>query len=65
MPNNETNTVVVVGPPDNIRKFRDEAFTVVNGVLGLDFNKVIPQSENIERGGCSRTHAENEVCWYT
>ena len=65
MPNHETNTVVVVGPPDNVRQFRDEAFTVVNGVLGLDFNKVTPQPENIERGGCSGTHAEGEVCWFT
>lgn len=30
----------------------------------VDFNQVIPQPENIEKGGCSGQHEPGVVCWY-
>lgn len=61
MPNHETNTVVVVGKPENVEKFRAEAFTDDK----IDFELITPPPTNIETGGCSGTHAPGVVCWYT
>lgn len=33
--------------------------------LIIDFNLVIPQPDNIERGDCDRVHQDGEICWYT
>lgn len=30
----------------------------------VDFNMIIPQPDNIEKGDCSGTHDEGVVCWY-
>jgi hypothetical protein len=30
----------------------------------IDFNNIIPEPENIERGGCDGRHEEGEICWY-
>lgn len=31
----------------------------------IDFGLIIPQPENIERGGCTGKHEPGVVCWYT
>lgn len=31
----------------------------------VDFNRVIPQPPNIEKGGCTGQHAEGVICWYS
>ena len=55
MPNHETNTVVVVGKPENIQRFVDEAFTVPKPEDGedverlIDFQLIIPQPEILGR----------------
>ena len=61
MPNHETNTVVVVGAPENVEKFRAEAFTDDK----IDFELITPPPANIEKGGCSGHHEDGVVCWYT
>jgi len=87
MPNHEDNHVVVIGKVENIRRFIAEAFvhpgqpfepasvefTDVNekDFPVLNFNLILPQPENIERGGCgggavAGVHMDTgEVCWYT
>lgn len=60
MPNHETNTVVVIGKPENVEKFLAEAFTDKL----IDFEKITPPPANIETGGCSGTHEPGVVCWY-
>jgi hypothetical protein len=30
----------------------------------VDFNRLVPQPENIEKGDCSGEHPEGVVCWY-
>ena len=39
------------------------ASLIANENGDVDFNKLIPQPENIERGGCTGQHAEGVVCW--
>ena len=60
MPNHATNNTAIVGSRENLTRFLAEAFT--DGQI--DFEKIIPQPENIERGGCSGTHEDGVVCWY-
>jgi len=31
----------------------------------VDFNKLIPQPDNIEKGSCSGEHPPGVICWYT
>jgi hypothetical protein len=69
MPNHESNYVVVVGDPDKVKRFFDEAFRDGNPedhepARVLDFNLIIPQPANIERGNCPGYHAEGVVCWH-
>ncbi|MFF2493214.1 hypothetical protein [Agromyces sp. NPDC058064] len=74
MPNHETNNVVITGTPEQIRQFVDEAlidYPLTEGEDAaekpakiLDFARVVPEPEGIERGGCSGEHAEGVVCWY-
>lgn len=79
LPNHEDNYVVVIGEPAKIKAFLAEAFVQpgqpfpgdgdepINtaGIPLLNFHLIVPQPENIEKGGCSGQHAEGEVCWYT
>lgn len=44
MPNHETNTVVVIGTPENVNKFREEAF---NEDGNLDFDLIKPMPEEL------------------
>lgn len=77
MPNHETNNVVIIGEPAKIRAFVDEAFiqpgqpfpgsdeTNEKDFPALYFPLIIPEPENIERGGCRMTeHEPGVVCWY-
>lgn len=77
MPNHETNNVVILGEPAKIRAFVNEAFTHPGQPLAgdpeetnekdipvLDFYRIAPQPENIEKGGCSGEHEEGVVCWH-
>jgi hypothetical protein len=36
----------------------------LHGVGTIDFGRIVPEPENIERGGCSGYHAPGVVCWY-
>lgn len=77
MPNHETNNVTIIGEPAKVKAFIAEAFiqpgdpvpgteeTNDRAIPVLMFELIVPQPENIEVGGCSGQHAENEVCWYT
>jgi hypothetical protein len=61
--------VVVVGDPDKVKRFFDEAFRdgdpdEQEPSRVLDFNLITPQPANIEVGPCGRDHAEGVVCWY-
>lgn len=31
----------------------------------VDFNKVVPEPANIETGGCTGSHPEGVICWYS
>jgi hypothetical protein len=74
MPNHETNTVVIVGDHDKIRAFiaeglrplaaDDNSFNSERPERVIDFALIVPEPENIERGGCSGTHQPGVVCWY-
>lgn len=76
MPNNETNNVVVIGDPDKIRQFVDQAFIhpgqpFPNSDESNDkdfpviyFPLIVPQPEGIERGGCTGEHEPGVICWY-
>jgi hypothetical protein len=55
MPNHVTTVIV----SDN-----KEAIHALLTEEGVDFARVIPEPENIERGGCSGEHEEGVVCWY-
>jgi len=78
MPNHESNNVVIIGKPENIHLFIEMAFVHPGETFPrdpestndkdfpvLDFQHVIPEPANIEKGGCNNQHAEGEVCWYT
>jgi len=68
MPNHETNTVVIIGKPENVARFVEEATVsreeLSHDELGwgmslsdypermIDFEKIVPPPENIETGGC-------------
>jgi len=78
MPNHETNNVVIIGAPENIRRFAAEAFIqpgatypndpeAVNtaSIPILNFDLIVPEPENIERGGCNGQHEDGVICWYT
>lgn len=58
MPNHELNTVAVVGKPENVKKFLEEAFTDA----AIDFQKIKPRPENVEKGGCFRKHEPGVIC---
>jgi hypothetical protein len=78
VPNHESNNTVVIGTPENIRRFVAEAF-VQPGEPFLDdrgttngedypvlvFDLIVPPPANIEKGSCSGKHEDGEVCWYT
>jgi hypothetical protein len=77
LPNHITNNTVVIGTPENIRRFVAEAFIhpgqfwpdapdEINDrdIPVLCFNLIVPPPENIEKGGCNGKHEEGEVCWY-
>jgi hypothetical protein len=77
VPNHELNNVVVIGKPENIRLFTEMAFVHPGEAFPrspeetndkdfplLDFDLVVPEPANIEKGGCSGTHPEGVVCWY-
>lgn len=36
-----------------------------DGKPRVDFNRVIPEPINLERGNCTGHHAEGVICWYT
>jgi hypothetical protein len=76
VPNHITNSVVVIGTPEDIRLFREMAFVEpgesfpnsdeINDqdIPVLSFELITPPPANIEKGGCNGEHAEDEVCWY-
>lgn len=55
MPNHVTNSLFA--PAHVIDALLDE-----DG--HIDFNLIVPQPENIERGGCSGEHPPGVPCWY-
>jgi len=44
MPNHETNNVLIIGEPNQVAAFVEEAFTDGR----IDFEKIVPTPENIE-----------------
>lgn len=62
MANNETNYVSVIGPSEKIQAFIREGLTPDRKI---NFDRIVPQPSNIERGNCSGTHEPGVICWYT
>ena len=57
MPNHIT--IVINAPEEVIAALVDQEAERV-----VDFNRLVPQPENIEKGDCSGKHAPGVVCWY-
>lgn len=75
IPNHESNNVVILGAAEAIdallasgfvreptQEERDAAYDAPTHII--DFNAVVPQPDNIERGSCSGEHAPGVICWY-
>lgn len=54
MPNHVKN--IITAAPEVLRAIAHEG--------GVDFNLIVPEPENIERGGCNGRHESGVVCWY-
>lgn len=54
--------------PNHVTTRLTASEVVLNFAIGkesfFDCNKIIPQPENMETGGCSGTHEPGVVCWY-
>jgi len=64
MPNHVPNVVSVFGPIDDLLRFQEECFSPKDdGVLALDFNKVIPMPPDVAES--SSEIAGAMPLWYT
>jgi hypothetical protein len=77
MPNWETNNTIIIGAPENIRRFVAEAFVHpgqpypgstedinTKSIPLLSFELIVPSPPNKEVGGCDGEHEDGVVCWY-
>jgi hypothetical protein len=77
VPNHESNNVVIIGAPANVRLFIEMAFvepgetypdapeeTNTRDIPLLNFDLIVPEPANIEKGGCNGQHEEGVICWY-
>ena len=77
MPNWETNNTIIIGTPENIRRFVAEAFVHpgqpypgstedinTKSIPLLSFELIVPSPPNKEVGGCDGEHEDGVVCWY-
>jgi hypothetical protein len=47
------------------RPYLPKTETEIRATQVVDFALIIPEPENIERGGCSGEHEPGVICWYT